>query len=112
MPHQASDVAVQLVAVRGLVLSRTYGGQRKFSSLRTAPQVRPISSSELLAIVSILVYALQDTQQPLSELALHLSMHAAGMNTQHVSAGSIRQKMSFANSCVMSAEQDFIFYLF
>jgi elongation factor Ts len=48
-----------------------------------------------------LLDTLQDTQQQLSELASQLSMHAAGMNTQHVSAGSIGEDV------LTSVRQDF-----
>jgi translation elongation factor EF-Ts len=49
----------------------------------------------------ILVFVLQDTNQQLSELASQLSMHTAGMNTQHVSAGNIGQDV------LASVRQDF-----
>lgn len=43
----------------------------------------------------------QETEQQMTELAGQLSMHAAGMNTQHVSASSISQDV------LASVRQDF-----
>lgn len=51
--------------------------------------------------VLLLCAAPQEAEQQMRELAGQLSMHAAGMNTQHVSAGSIPAE------ALASVRQDF-----